>query len=251
MFKSLNLSNFLSLKSVKKLKLQQYNLSSFIRMQSSSVNTKFDSNIDAKQSVLEIPHSATILIGGYLTHQVPSALISILSQAQCCELTLITNVSVLEVNELKSLFKIHGKVKRLVTSLEFNRSALLDCELKNYFELNVLNAVEFTHKYCLRFSGKNIGEYALVKAKYVDSNRNLLWHQDTPNYFNKIFAQSALGHTIAQVEPSFDRDDPEDANTMKKVDLVYIKNVLFKADSKEKSIKENNVDLNNKLIFDT
>lgn len=176
----------------------------------------------------EIPNNSNILIGGYLTHGVPNSLINILTNSKCHNLTLITNASIVSNQNLRELFKTKGKVKRIITSLENNRTILLDKDLVEsniLFELNVLNCSKFIHEYCNKNAINDKGEYALVKSDYVDKNFNLYWSSRNNLYFNDSFAKTAFAYSIAESdnlmnENSINKDD------MVKVDSLFVESVL-------------------------
>jgi acyl CoA:acetate/3-ketoacid CoA transferase alpha subunit len=180
----------------------------------------------------EIPNNSKILIGGYLTYGIPNDLVSILSNSKCHNLTIITNASIVSNRELRQLFKIKNKVKRIITSLENNRSILLDKDLiksNNSVELNVMSCLSFIQDYCN--NNENVdkrekGQYALVRSDYVDMNFNLYWLDSRNLYFNDSFAISSLFYSIAECDNLLKNDDSYNEYSMVKVNSLFVKSVL-------------------------
>jgi hypothetical protein len=210
----------------------------------------------------EIPNNSNILIGGYLTYGIPNNLISILSNSKCNNLTLITNASIISNQNLRHLFKIEGKVKRVITSLDNNRSILLDKDLiksNNSFELNLISCLKFIQNYCNtnnNIDDKDMGQYALVKSDYIDKNFNLFWLNRSYLYFNDSFAKSALFFSISECDNILN-ENLVDKKHLKIVDSNFVKSVLV-INNIDNSNKEDNqqsfshyFNQMNDLIFDS
>lgn len=194
----------------------------------------------AENDLFRIPHNSSLLIGGFLTNEVPSNLLNMLLKANVFNLTLITNASVLHNKELKALLKTEGKVKRLITSLESNLQAVHDSELKHYFELVPQKSGTFIKNYCfqdLNDSYSSVGDYALVKTQYIDNNNNLLWKNNSPTFYNDSFAQSAKYFAIAE-GAKLNRTEDIKHNSMYQIKTngVFVQSVYLYED--EENFKE-------------
>lgn len=174
----------------------------------------------------EIPHGSTVMIGGYLNEQVPFQLIEMLCKADCHELTLVTNTSIADSTLVKSLFKMHGKVKRLVTCLEKNRAILFDKDIKYPFQLDFMRTGAFLDQV-----SKRRGDYALIRAPLADHSHNLLWPHDQPDYFNRSYATLASCYAIAQAGQIVHLDSSQiDANNQ--LDRLFVKQVILESDTR-------------------
>lgn len=157
-------------------------------------------NKQVERVLLDIPSNANVFVGGYLTKHVPNALLNILRDSKAHQLTVITNASVLQNPGLRSLFNLNGKVKRLVTSLESNRNAILSREVNGCFEINLLDTNKFMKRYSHQgyASESTGGECALIRSDSMDHEGNLYWNDIKQTYFNDLFAKLTSGLTVSQ-----------------------------------------------------
>jgi acyl CoA:acetate/3-ketoacid CoA transferase alpha subunit len=154
---------------------------------------------------LNIPNKSVIKIGGYLNVDVPNKLISALANGRAFGLTLITNASVLDNQELRDLFNIEGKVTRLITSLEYNRLAATNNQLAYPFQLDMMDSLGFLKEFSFDNTIENVrsgrsSDFSLVKSKYADEKRNLFGDMGSSFYFNEVFSRSAKSVTIAEAD---------------------------------------------------
>ena len=190
----------------------------------------YNANQRAVNEILNLPNEAKISIGGYLNQQVPHSLIEILAQSKCHGIHLITNASILNNHQLKSLFQINGKIKSLVTSLESNKS-ILQSDLKPNFELNLLSSKSFLNNYNILNSTENQADFALVKSPFIDDFSNLVWPKNISTYFNDSIALSAKYGTIAEIDQIINDENPDDYQV--KVDGLFVAHVYFNTQNQE------------------
>lgn len=154
-------------------------------------------NLSSRLYSLKIPSDSIVLVGGHHLNGVPNYLLGLLSKTNSTNLTLVTNISILQP-ELRDLIEQKRKLKQIITSLDSNR---INKFIDKSIEIKFLDSFSLIEKFCnLNIKNKNLAEFALVKGDFLDQEGNVCWRNDFPTYYNDIFAKSAVKFSIAQVD---------------------------------------------------
>ena len=182
-------------------------------------------------SVADIPHGATILLGGFGGGGVPENLLVAMADHSARDLTIVSNHTGFGERGLAVLLR-QGKVRKMVCSYAFHRSAFVFRELFLEGKIEFEQVPQGTLAERIRAAGAGIpafftptgagtqaaegkevrrlggrealleyalpGDFALVKAHKADRLGNLVY-RGTAGNFNQVMA-SAARVTIAEVE---------------------------------------------------